>query len=207
MASFRTLKRRLVAGLVVIAPIAVTAFVLWQLFRWLDSLVGRWIYLAIGRHIPGLGLVALFLLLLSVGWATERAVGARLLNAWHLLLARIPLISRVYSAANRIFRTTLGGADRPFREVVLVESLVPGRWSIGFVTASAPPSVQSTIPNAVTVFIPRAPNLYTGELVIVARENAIVLPLTPEEAFTFFLSAGSVSPEAGTAHADRSVRR
>ena len=199
MAWTRALKRHLVAGVVVVAPVAVTAFVLWRVFQWLDSLLGRWLYQAIGQRLPGLGLVALLLLLVSAGWIAERAIGARIVRAWQALLARIPFTRRVYPVATRVFRGMFGAGGRPFREVVLVESPVRGRWSVGFVTAAAPPAVQAVVPNSVTVFVPRAPNVYTGDLVVVARENAIPLPLTPEEALTFFVSAGSV----GTADDER----
>ena len=71
----RAFRRHLVAGLVVIAPIWITAFVLWWLFQTFDRLLGRFVYPALGRAIPGLGLLLLVLLLLGVGWAAEREIG------------------------------------------------------------------------------------------------------------------------------------
>jgi len=189
-------RRHLIAGLVVIAPVGITAFVLWWIFQWLDNLLGRFLYPALGTEIPGLGLVLLVAILLAVGWVAERAVGARVLGLWHSLLERLPLASRIYTAANRIFRTVFTGEDRPFREVALVEYPAPGRWAVGFITGRAPGSTQSESQDRVTVFIPNPPNPATGALAIVPRSQVQILPMTVEEAFTYILSVGVIVPNS-----------
>lgn len=192
----RALRRDLVAGLIVIAPVGVTAFVLLWIFEWLDGLLGRFLYPAIGVAVPGLGLLALFVLLILVGWAAQRAVGARVLAWWHAVLERIPLTSRVYSASSRIIRTVFEESPtRPFQEVVLVEYPADGRWAVGFVTAPAPEMVRAAVGDAVTVFIPTTPNPTSGFLIIVPRSKIVPLAMTTEQAFTFILSAGAVRPE------------
>ena len=86
--SWAALKRHLIAGLVVIAPVTITAVVLWWIFQSLDGLLGNFIYPAIGVDIPGLGLLLLIVVLVAVGWLAERAVGARIVTWWHTLLER-----------------------------------------------------------------------------------------------------------------------
>ena len=197
----RVIRRRLIAGLVVIAPVTATAFVLWWIFQALDGLLGRFLYPALSRLIPwinllpGLGLIALILLLIIVGWAAERAIGSRVLGWWHGLLERIPLTRRVYSAAHRIVRTMFGQESRPFKDVVLVEYPSPGRWSLGFLAAPAPDAIRRHVPDSVSVFIPSTPNPTTGWLAIVPRSAVRILPLTPDQAFTLILSGGAVTEE------------
>lgn len=197
--SRRALRRHLIAGLIVIAPVTATAFVLWWIFQLLDGLVGRFIYPALQRTFgwapPGLGLLALVTLLLVVGWAAEFAVGSRVVGWWNGVLERIPLTRTIYGAANRIVRTILGEGSRPFKKVVLVEYPSDGRWSMGFLAASAPAAVQARIGDAVSVFIPTTPNPTSGFVVIVPASRVIELPLTVDQAFTFILSAGSVRPD------------
>lgn len=190
----RTLRRHLIAGLIVIAPAGVTAFVLFYIFQWLDGILGRFLYAALGRSIPGLGLLALLVLLLVVGWVAERAVGARALSFWHAWLERIPVARRVYNASNRIVRTMFTGSRGAFRDVVLLEYPADGRWSIGFLAGDAPTVVQKQTGRAVTVFVPTTPNPTSGWLVILPAERVIRLPMTLEEAFTYILSAGVVTP-------------
>jgi uncharacterized membrane protein len=197
-------KRRLIAGVVVIAPLTATLWVLWWIFQLLDGLLGRFLYPALERYVhpvigllPGLGLLVLLALLLTIGWLAERTVGSRVLGAWHQFLERLPVTRRVYGAANRIVRTVLSADSRPFNEVVLVEYPSEGRWSIGFLSARAPDMVQAHVEDAVSVFVPTTPNPTSGFVVIVSRSKTVSLPMSVDEAFTYILSAGSVRPGAG----------
>ncbi|MGH7477099.1 MAG: DUF502 domain-containing protein, partial [Longimicrobiales bacterium] len=191
----RAFRRHLIAGLVVIAPVGVTVFVLLWIFQWLDSILGRFLYPTIGRSIPGLGILLLLVLLLVVGWLAERALGARLLALWNGWLERIPFARRVYNASNRIVRTVFTGQRAAFREVVMIEYPSDGRWQIGFVAADAPGASRSRVgEKAVTVFVPTTPNPTSGWIVVVPRTRVIPLGMSVEEAFTYILSAGSVVP-------------
>jgi uncharacterized membrane protein len=96
------LRRYVITGLIVIAPIGVTVFVLSWLFQRLDPILGRHIPALVGREIPGLGLLLLLIILVVVGWISQRAVGRRALTAWNRLLDRVPFASRVHSATAQI---------------------------------------------------------------------------------------------------------
>jgi uncharacterized membrane protein len=195
------IRRHLIAGLIVIAPVTATVVVLWWIFRLLDGLLGRFLYpglsALIGRDIiiPGLGLLVLFGLLVGIGWAAQRAIGSRVIAWWHGVLERLPLTRRIYSAANRIVRTVFGEESRPFKTVVLVEYPAPGRWSLGFLSSDAPAVMQRHVPGAVSVFVPTTPNPTSGFLVVIPRAAVIELDMSVDQAFTFILSVGSVHPD------------
>jgi uncharacterized membrane protein len=197
-----SIRRHLIAGLIVIAPITATALVLWWIFQVLDGLLGRFLYPALGGLlgretfiIPGLGLLVLFVLLVAIGFAAQRAIGSRIIAWWHATLERIPLTRRIYTAANRIVRTVFGAESRPFKKVIMVEYPSPGRWAIGFLSAEAPPVIQHHVPGAVSVFVPTTPNPTTGFLIIVPSDLIREIDMTVDEAFTYILSAGSVAPD------------
>lgn len=200
-----SIKRNLIAGLIVIAPVTATLFVLWWIFQLLDGLLGRFLYPAlgglVGRErivIPGLGLLVLFALLVGVGFIAQRAIGSRVIAWWHTTLETIPLTRRIYTAANRIVRTVFGEEARPFKTVVIVEYPSPGRWAIGFLSAAAPLAVREHVAESVSVFVPTTPNPTTGFLIIVHPSLVREVEMTVDEAFTYILSAGAVTPE-GTA--------
>jgi uncharacterized membrane protein len=201
----RAVRRHLIAGLLVIAPLTVTLAVLWWIFQLLDGLIGRFLYPILSRYIPwiglvpGLGLLCLFALLLGVGWAAERAIGSRIVVWWHQLLERIPITRRIYGAANRVVRTVLGQENRPFNAVVLIEYPCDGRWSVGFLAADAPELVRAHVEDGVSVFIPTTPNPTSGWIVVVPRPKVIQLAMSVDEAFTFILTAGAVRPEQARA--------
>lgn len=191
----RLLKRRLLAGLVVIAPVGVTVWVLWWLFRLLDGILGRFLQAMLGMRIPGLGLVLMFLILVAVGWLAEATVGARVLDVWHGFLDRVPLVSRLYGATRRIAGSMFGGQEnRFFREVVYFEYPMPGEWTLGFVTGDVPPALEERVGRGVTIFLPTSPNPVTGFLLVVPEERIVRAPMTVEEGFTFILSVGAVAP-------------
>ena len=193
----RALRRHLIAGLIVIVPATVTGFVLWWIFQRVDNLLGRFLYPVLGRAaIPGLGIITLLLLLLLVGWAAERAIGSRALAWWNGLLERIPVARRIYGAADRIMRTVFSEQEKPFSAVVLFEYPTPGYWTMGLLAARAPDAAQLVGQDLVTVFVPRTPNPTSGSLVMVPRSAVRPLEMTIDEAFTFVLSAGSVTPSS-----------
>jgi uncharacterized membrane protein len=199
----RAIRRNLIAGLVVIAPLTATIVVLWWIFDALDGLLGRFLYPALGGFVgretlvvPGLGLIVLFLILLSIGWAAQRAIGTRAVRWWNDLLERLPLTSRIYGAANRFIRTVFSEEARPFKTAVLVEYPSAGKWAVGFISADPPAEVNLALgDDVVTVFIPKTPNIATGMLAIVPRASVTQLAMSVEEAFTYVLSAGAVRPD------------
>lgn len=197
--SRRALRRHLIAGLIVIAPLTATVVVLVWIFRLLDGLLGRFFYPVLTRifgwYPPGIGLLALIALLLVVGWIAERAIGSRVIAWWNALLERIPLTRTIYGAANRIVRGVLGEGSRPFKKVVLIQYPAPGRWSLGFLAADAPAGMRRHVEDGVSVFVPTTPNPTSGFVVIVPRRDVIEVDLTVDQAFTFILSAGSVRPD------------
>jgi uncharacterized membrane protein len=175
--------------------VTVTGFVLWWIFQRVDNLLGRFLYPVLGRAaIPGLGLLTLVIILLLVGWAAERAIGSRIIAWWNGLLDRIPVARRIYGAADSIVRTVFSEKERPFSAVVLIEYPSPGRWSLGLLAARAPGAVQLGDEELVTVFIATTPNPTSGTLVMVPRSSIRLLDMSIDEAFTFVLSAGSVTP-------------
>jgi uncharacterized membrane protein len=191
----RLIRRRLIAGLIVIAPLGVTVYILWWLFTTLDGILGRSVYNLLGVAVPGLGLILLVGLLLAVGWAAEATVGSKVVDWWHAALNRVPVVSRLYGATRRIVGSVFGTEERKFfRSVVLFEYPSPGQWTMGFETGEAPRALDDRVEDGVTIFLPTAPNPVTGFLIIVPAARIVRLPVTVEEGFTFVFSAGAVPP-------------
>ncbi|HZD04985.1 MAG TPA: DUF502 domain-containing protein [Longimicrobiales bacterium] len=196
----RALRRYLLEGLAVIGPIGVTVFVLSWLFQRLDGVLGEGLSRVLERRVPGLGIAVLVVLVVVVGWLTERALGARMVAAWDRALRHVPVARRIYGGASRILGSLVGEERLAFHEVVLFEYPTPGLWSVGFVTGSAADATEEILGEAgVTVYMPTAPNPMSGYLIQLPRSKVRRLESTVEEAFTYVLSAGAVSLDrAGT---------
>lgn len=196
------LRRHLITGLVVIAPIAVTAYALVLVFNFLDNLLGRYLRPLVGRPLPGLGIVALLLLLLLVGWASRRAAGRRLVGWGNSILSRFPVTRKIYNASSQIFQSVLDREDKLFQGCALAEYPMPGSWTLVFVTTRAPRQVEERIgEEAVSVFLPTVPNPTTGYLLILPVSRVHMLDMTVEEGLKMVVSAGVAVPGGERARA------
>ncbi len=193
--SFR-LRRYLVTGLIVIAPIGVTVWVLSWLFLRLDPIIGRYLPTIAGYEPRGLGLVALLALLVVVGWASQKALGRRALRVWNSVANRVPVARRLYSASSHVFEAVLTRDQKLFRHCALIEYPSPGSHTLVFETADAPREADEVIGEAsVAVFVPTVPNPTSGFLLFVPRSRVHRLEMTVEEGFKMILSAGMAVPE------------
>ncbi|MBA3565072.1 MAG: DUF502 domain-containing protein, partial [Gammaproteobacteria bacterium] len=138
---FATLRRYLVAGLLIWVPLGVTLLVV----AFLINLMDRTLLLIpppyrperlFGIDIPGLGAVLLFILVLGTGMLVANLFGRRLVAFWESVLNRIPLVRSVYSGAKQVAETMLSEGGESFKKVYLIEYPRRGIWSLCFQTAS-----------------------------------------------------------------------
>ncbi len=150
----------------------------------LGWLAAPWVQTAIG-------LVATILLILIVGALGPRVVGQRLLNGFEALIARIPLAKSVYSSARQLLdmmQTKPGSSQR----VVLLDFPHPGIKAVGFVTRSF--HDEATGRELAAVYVPTTPNPTGGYLELVPVELLTPTDWSVDQAMTFILSGGAVSP-------------
>src|SRR4030095_8538606 len=95
------LRRYYVAGILVLAPTALTLWVVWKLFRFFDDILGTELR-ARGISVLGLGFVLLNVVLLLLGFITANLVGKRLFGLWDRLMNRVPLINKIYAKLRQI---------------------------------------------------------------------------------------------------------
>jgi uncharacterized membrane protein len=196
----RRLRQYFVVGLVVIAPLGATIFVLSWAFRTIDAILGRPLEESLGVRVPGLGIAILALLVLVVGSAVHNAVGRRLVQTWNTALSRLPLTRRIYNAGSQIVQALLAGDRRVFARAVLVPYPTEGSWAVGFVTNERTLFLSQVVGEpCLTVFVPTTFSVPpSGFLLIVPPARVRALDLSVEDAFKFVVSAGAVLP-SGTA--------
>lgn len=194
------LRKYLVAGLLIWVPVVVT----FLLVRFVIDLIDKTLVFVpakwrpenlIGYEIPGLGLVLTFILMLLTGMIVANLFGRRLVTFWESLLARIPLVSTIYSSVKQVTSTLFSDSSQSFREVVLVEYPRKGTWMLAFMTGDAPKQFQKEIGKKSTnLFVPTTPNPTSGFYVIVPLEDVIRLDIPVEVGLKMILSAGVINP-------------
>lgn len=196
----KKLKQIFLTGLAVIVPIGLTLYILFFLIDIMDSLL-KIIPLKyhpdtlLGIHIPGLGTIVTVILIFLCGLVTASYVGNKIVQSGEDLLYRIPFVRNIYQAIKRFSDTMVMDRRSSFKRVVLVEFPRKGLYAIGFVTGR--PSFEFTKEpgrNYISVFVPTTPNPTSGYLVIVPEEELVEVRMSVEEALTYIISVGIVTP-------------
>jgi uncharacterized membrane protein len=191
------LRRYYVAGILVLAPTALTLWVVWKLFTFVDNILGNELR-ARGVYVFGLGFVLLNVVLLALGFVATNFFGKRLFALWDRVMHRVPLINKIYATLRQIAEMLLGPgrAGGAFGKVALVEFPSPGTWGVGFVTSTTSGEAgHRTGRRVCSVFIPSAVNPTTGFLLVVPEEKVQYLDMTGEQAMKMIVSAGALVPE------------
>jgi uncharacterized membrane protein len=195
----RSLRRYLVAGVLVWLPILAVVWVI----RFLVQLMDQTLLLVpvsyrpealFGFGLPGLGAVLAFIIVLVTGLLVTNLIGRQLVEYWEELLQRIPLVRSIYSSVKGLAESVFS-QEKAFRKVVLVPYPRAGLWSIGFLTAEnlGEISVKTGVA-AVCVFIPATPNPTSGFIVIVPRTEVIELAMSVDAAMKMIVTLGIVMP-------------
>ena len=189
----------LLTGLIVIAPTAVTVWVLFRLLNFVDNILGRYLrFQFVDYHrIPGLGLIAVVLILVVVGWFASW-IGSRQIGAiWDQFLTRLPGLGILYGSTKSLgeaFFTTR--KEQSFRQVVLIPWPHPGIYRVGFITGRATPDVRARLGEDIEmVFVPHSPNPASGFVHYVPRSVLIYLNWTVEDGLKVVVSGGVVQPD------------
>ena len=186
---WRRLRNLFIAGLVILTPVVVTIYVFIFLFLKVDSLLGPLIFRLVGLRIPGMGFLAVLVLIFFTGLAARNYLGGKLIGFGEKILTKIPFINRIYVALQQISHAFLAQKRAIFKEAVLVEYPRKGIYAIGFVTS------QMEDGRMLSIFLPTTPNPTSGYLLFLPREEAIPLQMTIEEALKLVISGGAVAPE------------
>lgn len=200
------LKSDLIAGLLVVIPLATTIWLSISIAKWaidlftripkqinpfdgLNPLLTNILNFSVGLAVP-------LLSILLIGLMARNIVGRWLLDFGEQFLQAIPLAGSVYKTLKQILETLLGDSKTKFRRVVIVEYPRKGIWTMGFVTGKVSPPLQSHLTEEmISVFIPTTPNPTSGWYAIVPQQEAVDIDISIEDAFKVLISGGIVSPE------------
>ena len=215
---FSKLRASFLTGIVVIAPVGLTVWLIWTVIGWVDGfvlpfvpdayqpegLVNRllgntdpqsedWVYV----NIRGVGVVFFLLFTLVVGWVAKGLIGRSLIRLAESLVDRTPVVRSVYSGIKQIAETVFAQSDRSFEKACLIEYPRKGIWAIGFISTEARGEIARRVPTSgglQSVFVPTTPNPTSGFLLFFPAEDVIELDMSLEDAAKLVISAGLVYP-------------
>jgi uncharacterized membrane protein len=186
----KSLSKYFINGLIVIVPIVITALVVVKILEITEALLGR--HLPV--HFPGIGFIAVLLLILVVGWLSSHWILQRLLALGERLVGSIPVIKFIYNSVKKV-STAVFESHTLFKQAVLVPYPHQGAKALGFVMADLSAPIARHLPeDCVCVFVPMSLNLTAGFNIIVPRRDIIPIDVSSESALEYILTAGTVMP-------------
>lgn len=185
---WRRLLNYFLQGLLFTAPLAITIYILYLGFRYIDGLLEKYIEVIIGFKIPGLGLAIILVLVTLIGMAGSSFLFRPFISMLDKFISKAPVINLIYTSL-KDFLNALVGKEKRFNRPVLVE-MYPGSGvsKMGFITKED--MTQLGLPQGkVAVYLPHSYN-FSGNLFIVPAERVTPLNMPPAEAMKFVVSAG-----------------
>ncbi len=197
-----SIRRWLLAGLLVLVPLAITLAVL----NWIVATLDQTLLILpvawhpdrlLGFHIPGFGVLLTLGIVLLMGAIASNFLGRKLLIVGNALLRRIPIVRSIYSSVKQVSDTLFSENGNAFRKALLVQWPREGVWTIGFLTGLPGGDVVNHLPaDYVSVYVPTTPNPTGGYFVMLKRAECVELKMSVDEALTYVISMGVVVPAA-----------
>jgi uncharacterized membrane protein len=211
------LRNNFIAGLVVIAPIGLTMWLIWSVVGLVDSFVwpfvpnayqpeellnwafghsvadGNWLTV----NVRGIGVVVFLIFTITIGWLGKGLLGRSFLRWGEGLVARMPVVRSIYNGVKQIAETVFAQTETSFEKACLIEYPRKGMWAIGFISTDTKGELLEKVGvGAMTsVFLPTTPNPTSGFLLFVPTVDIKELDMSVEDAAKLVISAGLVYPD------------
>lgn len=166
-------------GLVIVIPIAVTIYVIYQIFIRIDRLLGL--------PFPGAGFVITIVAIFLVGVLASNIVGRKLLGLMEALFIRAPFVKIVYQSIKDLIEAFVGDRKRFNQPVAVTFSQLAGSRALGFVTREDLAFLG--MEGSVAVYFPQSYN-FAGNLLVVPASAVERLETDSSKLMTFIVSGG-----------------
>jgi len=169
-------------GILISVPLAITGFILFELFVFFDELI------PMEKKIPGLGLLSLLLSLILVGFLGSSLIARPVENWFKRFLDRAPLIKTMYSAINDLVSAFVGQKKRFSKPVLVTMNRELGLERLGFVTDEDLEQICEG-EGKVAVYMPHS-YAFSGDLFVVPKSLVRPVKMNPSEAMKYIVSGG-----------------
>ena len=195
---FAWLRNSFLAGVALVLPFVVTAWLIWMVVTFIDTRVEPLVPpgFDILTRFPGGGVLLAVAALTLIGALAGNLVGRWIVNTADSGIANLPLVRTIYGGAKQVFKQVAAPERTSFQQAVLVEFPLPGSYAIGFITnENTAEVVQDIGEDLVAVYVPQAPIPTSGFLLYLPRNELKLLSIPPDEALKRVISLGIIRKE------------
>ena len=174
-------------GLLFLAPISITIYVIYLVFDFSDNILQKTISGMIGREIPGLGILIMVVFLTILGYVGQTVIARPFKAFFHKLIHTIPLLELIYSAIKDFFSAFVG-KDKKFNKPVMFKINPNDNASrVGFITNDHLDAFGAS--GLVAVYVPFS-YTFTGETYLVAKDAIQPINAAASEVMKFLVAGG-----------------
>lgn len=175
-------------GIIYIAPLSVTLYVLVKTFLYIDGLLRDYVTKWLGFYTFGLGIMVMLVGLTLVGFLGSTIIFSPLLVVFDRIISKAPLVKIIYTSVKDLLSAFVGQKKKFSEPVLIKENINSDMEKIGFVTSHDLSKLGIT-DGKVAVYLPYSYNV-SGMLVIVPVENVKRLDANSTDVMKFVVSAG-----------------
>ena len=191
----KKLGKIIISGFFILLPIMITVWVLTVLFDFADGILRNTVQTLTGYSIPGIGIIAIFIISFLLGLISNYILGKELIHLSEDIINKLPIVNTLYSSVKKMNEVLfLQKGKEVQRRVCAVEYPRKGIYSIGFATGEGPSELKKRKRSRFTnVFIPNTPAPATGFTIVVPTKDVMFLDMSVEEALRIIVSGGTIS--------------
>lgn len=181
-------------GLIILAPPAITAFVVVWILNITESRIGVEIEKYFHIQFPGIGLISILLFIWIIGFVFGHTFPQKVIKIVEYFLDKIPVVKFIYSSVKQ-FSKAIFESNSSFQKVVLVP--YNGALVMGFLMRNIPEKVQEKLGKEyVCVYMPWSLNMTAGLNLFVKKSDLVILDMELEDGLQFILTAGTSNQKA-----------
>lgn len=167
-------------GLVLIVPITVTIYIVYEVFVFLDNLLPY--------EIPGVSILIIILATAFLGFVGTFLIQNPLKEVFENALGRIPLIKIIYTSIRDLLSAFVGKEKRFTKPVLVKTNRDTEMYKLGFITQKDLSSLGISEGKS-AVYLPHSYN-FSGNLFIVSNDLITPIEGPAEEIMKFIVSGG-----------------
>lgn len=175
----RRLLNYFLRGLVLVAPLAITLYVLWIVFVRIDG----WL----GLPVPGLGFLATIAIITLIGFLGSNLITRGLVAIFDQTLGRLPFVRLLYTSTKDLLNAFVGEKRRFDKPVLVRVSPNSEARLVGFITQESLDRLG--LPGYASVYFPQSYN-FAGNLVVFPASQLEPLDAGSADVMAFIVSGG-----------------
>lgn len=194
-------------GLAVLLPFVISIAIFIYILRFVDRIIfgnipflnyfpGFKEFIDIVSLIPGAGFIFTVLLVTLMGFVTRNYLGEKMIALVDRTFMTIPVLKRLYSAVKNIVEAFFNDTSQAYKKVALIQYPKADSYALAFVTGTARGEIGSRVGReAYSLFVPTTPNPTSGFMLILPKEDVIILDMSVEDGIKLVISGGVVYRE------------